>query len=628
MIYNITEYGASTENNPGSNAAAIQSAIDAANRAGGGTVYIPAGVFVTGNIQLKSNTHLYLEQGAVLFGSPDFEDYVCTDIPGPFAPMVGLPPIAKDPRSTGFLYATHAQNISITGFGTIDGNGLNHRFPDSRDPMLRRPMLLYFDFCQNIRISDVHLKDPAMFSFWAVRSHYIQIRGVHITSWDIENGDGLDFNGSSDVCISDCFIESGDDGISLKTTYPEWANRRYTITNCVFRSVWAGIRLGVESAGDMSEITISNCVFDNCNDALKIQNCANGRMENIRISNVVMRNVHRPLFMTVSPFRLSRALQRIRPCVGGLHNVFIDGMTAYMSEEGSAYQRNCFVVSGWKNMPIENFEMRNTRIVFHGTPQEGALNRVDLPEYLDYSFMYADIFSVNGDYPASGLFLRHIDGAKFANCSFVRPDDDPRPLILAYDLKNVNLRDVSGENRAELISAIDAQLKLVDCVHNGADYVEASPFSAENEQRYRKFVELSDATNAMFDVMAAQVDLAQRMECVAEIPASEWQKEGNCIRTRLNVHGKRVMLLMTSYGDGELLINGQIAGACRIPRLYRNMIAWAIDVTAFLHEGENLVQIKWDDPSDMGGADCLLPFGVFKPYPVGLIKPMQVCVEE
>lgn len=627
MFYNISDYGASPENAARANAAAIQNAVNAAFAAGGGTVYVPAGLFHTGNIELKSNICLHLEQGATLFGSSDFEDYRCTDIPGPFAPLVGIPPLAEKPMGTGFIYATHAKNISITGFGTIDGNGLDHRFPDPRDPMLRRPMMLYFDFCENIHIQDVYLKDPAMFALWAVRSRYIQIRGVHIHSWEIENGDGLDFNGSSDVCISDCIIESGDDAISLKTTFPEWANRRYSISNCVFHSVWAGIRLGVESAGDMSEIAISNCAFEDCNDALKIQNCATGRMENIRISNVVMRNVHRPLFMTVNPFRLSRVLKNIRPQVGGLHDVYIDGMTAYMSEHSADYQRNAFVVSGWKGMPIENFELRNAKVVLNGKMQPGALNRVDLPEYLDYSFMYADIFSVNGDYPASGLFMRHVNGAKFSNCSFVRKDDDPRPLMMIYDVKNLCMREVSGENGVEMISSIDADIQLENCLHNGAAYASATPFSAENEEKYRAFVALSDETSAMFDQMAAQVDEAQSLECIATIPAEAWTQDGNRCYTKVCAAGEKVMLLLGSYGDGELFVNGKSAAVCRVPKLYRNMIAWAADITEFLNDGENLVEIRWDDPADMGGADCLLPFGVFKPYHVGLTREAQICVK-
>lgn len=302
-------------------------------------------------------------------------------------------------------------------------------------------------------------------------------------------------------------------------------------------------------------------------------------------------------------------------------------MTAYMSEKSADYQRNAFVVSGWKGMPIENFELRNAKVVFEGKMQPGALDRVDLPEYLDYSFMYADVFSVNGDYPASGLFMRHIDGAKIENCSFVRRDDDPRPLMMIYDVKNLRMRDVSGENGADMISAIDADLLLENCLHNGAAYGAATPFSAENTEKYRAFVTLSDETSAMFDKMAAQVDEAQNMENITSIPEDAWTQEGDRCYANIRAEGEKVMLLFSSYGDGELFVNGKSAAVCCVPRLYRNMIAWAADVTALLHEGDNLVEIRWDDPADMGGADCLLPFGVFKPYRVGLTKEAQICVK-
>ncbi|MEG2623195.1 MAG: glycosyl hydrolase family 28 protein [Clostridia bacterium] len=626
MSYNILTYGAATANDARTNGLAIQNAINDAHMAGGGVVFVPAGTFVSTNIELKSNVNLTLDSGAVLFGSTDYNDYTMTQTAWPFAPMVGLPEIARDAKTTGFIYAINAKNISITGMGTIDGNGSDHRFPDDRDHLRRRPMLLFFDYCENIHIIDVTLKNSAMFALWASRSKRVFVRGVYIYSWNTENGDGLDFDGTSDVVISDCLIEAGDDGISLKTNYPDWANRNYTITNCLLRSIWAGIRIGPESAGDMSEIAISNCVFENCNDALKIQNCSCGRIENIRISGIVMRNVHRPLFMTASPFRLSRVLTNIRPRLGGLSDVYIDGLTAYMSPVSAAYQRNCFIVSGWKSMPIENLDMRNIKIVFCGACEPEALNRVDVPEFLDYSFMYADVFSINGDYPASGIYMRHVDGARFDNCQFKRDDEDARPLIFGYDLKDISMRMVNGKSAGYLVSAIDATIDLNECRQNGTPVERVEPFSDADTKRFREFERINAETDSLFEKMAAQVDAAQALDNYELIPRERWAHEGNRQCVEIFVEGGNVtlMLMLVSFGDGRLFVNGIPVAECVVPKLYRNMTAWAADITKLVNPGKNLVEIVWDEPGDVGGSKCLLPFGEFKELSVGLIEPMRV----
>ena len=167
---------------------------------------------------------------------------------------------------------------------------------------------------QYIHVTGVKLKDPGVFAFFAIACSHIRIDGVTVRSWNSLNGDGLDFDGSSDVVISNCNIIAGDDGISIKS-FGGRPCHRYVVSGCLIQSRWAAMRLGIDALADMSEITISDCIFSGCSDGLKIQSGEGARFENMRFGNIVMKGVHRPVFMTLSRFRLSQLSASVRPTI-------------------------------------------------------------------------------------------------------------------------------------------------------------------------------------------------------------------------------------------------------------------------------------------------------------------------
>ena len=628
MLHNVLDHGAAVGASARQNQRAFQAAIDAAHAAGGGTVYIPAGRFVSGTVSLRSNVTLHLAAGALLMGSTDHKDYRFSDARWPWVHMAGIPDTGAQAGTTGLIMAIDAENIAIEGHGTIDGNGQGHvHFPAPTDPHQRRPMLLYFDRCKNIRVTDVRLRHPAMFTIWCARSRKVVIRGVDVYSWETENGDGFDFNGSSDVSISDCFIEAGDDAISLKTPYRGFPCRNYAISNCVMRSRWAAFRMGTESSADMSEIVLSNCVFENCNDGIKIQDCSQGVLENVRVSNVVMRGVHRPVFITVGSFRLSRDDVSIRPPLGGLRGIRLHGITARMPAQGEEYQRNCFVISGCPGKPVEDVRISDCQFIFDGPMHEGALGRVDVPELLDYTFMYADVFSINGDYPAAGMFLRHIDGIAVRDCQLLRAAEDPRPMVFASAVRAGLLRDVEASGTPLLLQCVDAEFALSGCRSNGAGVDCAAPLSAEQTERYRSFVDESRAVDALFARSAQMVDRAESLARMETLPDKAWEKSRDIWRAQVELSAPTVMLWLVTYGEVELWINGAPDGASRLPRLYRNMHCWAVDASALVRRGMNELELRWLDPGDRGGIACKLPFGVFEPLSAGLLAPLRIYSE-
>ena len=608
-MFDIRTYGAAPEKSAGENGLAIQSAIDAAYSAGGGTVIVPVGRFVSSNLQLRSNVQLYLDAGAELCASMDWRDYRYTNRKNTTAPdMAGINAGAHN--WVAFIWAENEENVSVVGPGTINGQGEEHKaFPAKDDPNHRRPHLLLFLFCRHVHVTDVRLVDPAVYTVFGVCSQRIWVRGVSVDSRRTENGDGLDFDGCEEVMISDCTVNAGDDAIGLKSTYTGHPCREIAVTNCRISTIWAGLRVGPEGTCDYRDIVLNNCVFKDCGDAIKIQNTANGVIENVRISNCVMRDVRRPIFLTRNSFRLSNQDPSLRPASGGVRNIVIDGITAEQSTEGEGYMRCCCVLSGTMEDRVEDITLRNIKFRFCGGGTEESAARTDVPEYIDYSFLYPDIFSINGHFPAAGLYLRHIRGLRMENCDFSLQAPDERPMLYAYD----------GEGETE-------KLRGTESITAVESSITGIPMKALPEALLRKHeaaVRDSVLTDGLFAKWAKEVDRADEYDILKLFPEEEWTKTDKGMKLRFDIPGAK-MVRLDIFGNMECFLNGVSLGACRIPKLYENRVKWAADLTGLLREGENELEIVWDDPAQTGGVDSLLPFGVFEKLHVGLTAPARI----
>lgn len=621
MKYLITDFGAATHHSAARNGKSIQEAIDTAASHGGGTVLVPPGRFETAHLRLRSHIRFELLPGAVLVGSKQYDDCVCSSTPYPSVEMMGIPSAATDTRWCALLYAEDEENIEICGNGTLEGQGMY--YPIDTDPTLRRPMLLFFERCKQIHVSGLTLKNPSMYAFLASRSSELTLERLRVFSMETENGDGLDFNGCTDVIIRNCIVESGDDAISLKTTYPDYPCHNVLISGCILRAVWSGFRMGTESTGDMRDIILSDCVFERCSDGIKIQDCSSGIYENVRISNVSMRDVHRPVFMTINSFRLSKYDTSIRPPMGGIRDVVIDGLTAYMSENSGEYQRNCFVISGCPKKAMEQITLRNLQIVFRGQAEANSFERVDVPEFLDYSFLYADIFSINGGYPAAGMFLRHIHGLTMDRCRLVRNDGDLRPMLLGYDLMDTSLMNISAIGGGAFFQAEQSQIRLSNCWY-GNQAAEVEAFPAHLQKKFAAFLAQTKEADLLLDQLSHTADLAQACSEQRTIAQSDWTITADTWQTNISLSPNDRWLLLVSYGDLTVTINGKKAGQCILPPLYRTLCAWAVDLHAFAPGNAEIV-LHWNDPSDRGGSACVLPFGVFKPMKPALYRFTQIC---
>jgi len=297
--YDITKYGA-VGDGVVTNTAAIQSAIDAAATADGGTVVIPRGVFLSGPLHLASRINLRVGLGAVLRMLP-LEEY---------------PGGTRDPQS--FINGEKLHDVAISGTGTIDGQGAPW-WPFAKTAGARRPRMIALSGCDRVLIEQVTLTDSPMFHI-AIggRSSNVTVRGVTIrapASTDpvtpSHNTDACDVSGRN-VLIQDCDVSVGDDNFTCGGGTSD-----VLITNCSY-GYGHGVSIGSYTRGWVSNITVINCTFRNtdCGIRIKSDRGRGGFVHNLAYLNLSMTNVGIPILIYGSYMakdRQYRALQKLTP---------------------------------------------------------------------------------------------------------------------------------------------------------------------------------------------------------------------------------------------------------------------------------------------------------------------------
>lgn len=297
--FSIVDHGALNDGRT-VNTAAIQATVDACASAGGGTVLIPPGTWITGSIQLKSHVTLRLENGAVLKGSGNLHDY----------PPNGF----KHPEmreTTCLLWAIGQHDVAICGNGTIDLNDrpffnwnlLRTGLPSDEDSQLadwqrkqcvvtaldRPSQPLFFHDCQHLQLRDVTIRNSPCWTLVLSCCRDVQILGARIiNNPQVPNNDGIHISGSKNVAISNCIIRGGDDAIACTgITNPASVCENITISNCILTSRSAALRVGY-SSGKVCNVTASNLVLEDCNRGILVQAGDGGWVHDVAIDNVVM----------------------------------------------------------------------------------------------------------------------------------------------------------------------------------------------------------------------------------------------------------------------------------------------------------------------------------------------------
>lgn len=401
--------------------AEIQAALDACAETGGGTVHIAGGTFVTGTLFLRSRVHLHIAPGAVLKASADIRDYALD---------CGKNMYRGEPEMDRcLLFARGAEGISLYGGGVIDGSGAS--FPNPEDPGRNRPMLMRLIDCRDIHLRDLTLRDPAGWTSAWLYCRHITVDGIRIHSRVNDNGDGLDFDGCTDVRVSNSSFDTSDDCICLQTSRPDRPCTDIAIINCTFCSKWAGLRIGLLSRGDFDGVNVSNCLFRDIDDAgLKIQVCEGADMRNLSFSNLVMRRVPRPVFMTLGRQRCCVDAPEGLPPMGRLRRVSFHALHIDNTELGPDSH---LVLTGVPGGYIEDVSFSGIRLWSIGGGKSGEPVPELTPENLDGH--WPEYFCFNEPLPASGLYVRHVRGLRLVDVDFRTELPDERPAVVFEDVE-------------------------------------------------------------------------------------------------------------------------------------------------------------------------------------------------
>lgn len=417
--------------------AAVQAAIDAA-AAQGGTVRLAGGVFVCGTLYLKSNVTLEIAGSATLLASPDIADYGTDTHHNRYRNEPEL--------DRCFLYAQDAENITLCGSGVIDGNAT--AFPNAGS--IYRPMLLRVLRCRNLHLTGLRLLNAAAWTTAFLDSDCIRATDLQIENHTNYNGDGLDFDGCRHVWVRGCSISGTDDNLCLQSSGR--AVQDVHISDCTFTSVCAGIRIGLKSIGEISQVVISNCTMCNIwREGIKIECTEGGSITDVLAENITMHNVSRPIFVILNnryrPDDLGSSIELDHmPSIGSMARLRFAGITAVDDAEMCSIHRRfgndimgepkfsgCRIDANAAH-PIEGVTIRDFWYTAVGGVKLADLPSTPYPEVPD-RLVTPDAPGSENYWPdwsrTTHLDVRNVNGLELSGLHFdtLYPDERPQSLI-------------------------------------------------------------------------------------------------------------------------------------------------------------------------------------------------------
>jgi hypothetical protein len=402
----------------------IQNAIDSAYKDGGGVVEISAGTYKIGTLILKDNISLNLQPGAVLLGSPDYRDY--TEIIHSF-----------ESRTNGLyakyfmIFAEGVNNISITGVGTINGNGAEN-YRESR-PQNLRPFMIRLVNCQNINISDVYLLESANWTLHLLGCKDVNVDRIVIENTGEGNRDGIDIDACQRVTVSNSRFSTTDDAIVMKSTC-NIVCQDIAITNCIVRSHASAIKTGTESNGGFKNITVSNCVIKDIpvHAGIELMTVDGGMMQNILLDNITMENVATPFFIRLGirsrPYKKQQYVDRI----DDVKDIYLNNISVINAKLASG-------IMGLHHKKIKNITLTNYSVRYSETQSSIQYNQVP---YEELSYPAANVFK---NLPAYGLYCRNAEELFLANINMYSAENELRPAITFDRINNIELNSVKAE---------------------------------------------------------------------------------------------------------------------------------------------------------------------------------------
>lgn len=432
IFYDVKNYGAVGDGIT-LETASIQKAIDQCSVTGG-TVIIPSGKYLTGSLELKSNVEIFISTGAILLGSTNISDYK------EFQPKMKSYNDAFLKHS--IFYAEKAENISIRGDGTIDGQGSAFKVTTREKPerYKNRPYVIRFVECKNVHIENITMQNSAMWMQQYLACEDLFIKGIRVYNHANQNNDMIDIDGCKNVIISDCIGDTDDDGITLKSTSFS-ITENVVITNCVISSHCNAIKLGTESHGGFRNISISNIVVKPSIDTdpiygqpkgisgITLGMVDGGILEGVTISNIRIEGTHVPIYMRLGNRARKFYDDQQAPDEGIFKEVLISNIIAtdVQSSIGSS-------ITGIPDHYVHNVTLSNISIEFlgGGTIEDAKKIVPELEDHYPESTKW-------GNLPSYGFYIRHVKNINLNNVELRLKNSDSRPAIIVDDVKDIKI---------------------------------------------------------------------------------------------------------------------------------------------------------------------------------------------
>jgi len=454
-VFNVRDFGALGD---GTNldSPAIDKAIAAAADAGGGTVLVPAGTYLSGSIHLQSNIHLLIDAGATILGAP--QKMNAYDETEPFPGKA-----YQDGGHTYFhnslIWGENLTNVFITGHGLINGGGLVRAVEDKGwkndgsepssgiKPVRTGDKAIALKLCRNIAIRDITIFHGGWFAILATGCDTLTIDGVTIDT----DRDGMDIDCCRNTIVSNCRVNSPrDDGICPKSTCALGAPRvteNLTIINCQVSGFEEGtlldgtlkphkgglgrIKFGTESSGGFRNCTVANCTFRSCR-GLALEEVDGGILENITVNNLAMTDVYDyAIYLTTGKRNRTPDLKTS----SRMRNILISNVIADGVGKMSGIQ-----ISGLPEQPVEGVRIENVRFISRGggTTNDAAIEPKELGDG------YPEPSKI-GTLPAYGIFARHVKDLELANIHLNFQTNDFRPAMQFADVDGLEIDNVKPQ---------------------------------------------------------------------------------------------------------------------------------------------------------------------------------------
>jgi hypothetical protein len=452
-VYNVRDHGAKGDGKT-LDTAAVQAAIDACTRDGGGTVLVPAGTFQIGTIEMKSNVTLHVTAGGTLLGSALGTRYHAVDA----IPLRGDSTL--EDGNWALIFAVDAKNFAIEGSGTIDGQGLQFHSPQRGVPPPSglsgnsRPYHILLYRCEHVRIRDLRLWQSAYHSVRVIQSRYFHADGLHIYNRVNSNNDGFHFISCEFVTVDNCNIQTQDDACALFGSC-----KFVTVTNSTFSTRWSVFRFG---GGVAENVTVSNCVLHQVYGCpFKFHGSPGSRFERIAFSNIVLHDVTGPISISVGPSQRpdQASPQGAQPpgIVRDISFTNIHGTVTtdppqladvpFTSQVRPGEGHSAIVLNAVGDSIVENITFDNVHLTFGGggTAEEAANRRI--PEVAGEYFMLGPI-------PAYGLYARNARAVTLDNVRFSVSARDLRPAVVFDGVQDAAISNFSMQGDADAESTL------------------------------------------------------------------------------------------------------------------------------------------------------------------------------